>query len=147
DPELRAGGVVDVDVEAAALAVEGLGPVDVRHGNDHELESEVHRSCSFEWWDQTGVARRASSSSRRSKPSFMPSAIPFSTMASRASTVWNTEWVRAIVRPSRSSSVSRSSETWPGAPSNSNVWTMPSGEGSPWKTPWNPHSFSPSVWT
>ena len=61
-----------------------------------------------------------------------------STIASRASTDWNTELVRTVVFPSRSSNVTVSIETWPGAPSNSKVCTMPSGDGSPWKTPWKP---------
>ena len=68
----------------------------------------------------------------------MPSAMPASTIASRAWTDWNTELVRTVVLPSCSSNVTVSIETWPGAPSNSNVCTMPSGEGSPWKTPWKP---------
>ena len=67
----------------------------------------------------------------------MPSAMPLWTMASRASTDWYTELERTVVFPSCSSSVSVSIETLPGAPSNSKVCTMPSGEGSPWKTPWN----------
>src|SRR6202035_4498739 len=38
--------------------------------------------------------------------------------------------------------------TWPGAPSNSKVCTMASGDGSPWKTPWKPYLLpSASVWT
>ena len=78
----------------------------------------------------------------------MPRAMPFCTMASRASTDWNTEFVRTIVFPSRSSNVTVSIDTCPGAPSNSNVCTMPSGDGSPWKTPWKPYRLpASSAWT
>ena len=74
--------------------------------------------------------------------------MPLCTMASRASTDWKTELVRTVVFPSRSSSVRVSIETWPGAPSNSKVCTNPSGEGSPWKTPWNPNALpASSEWT
>jgi hypothetical protein len=70
----------------------------------------------------------------------MPEAI----IASRSSTAWKLETVRTSVRPPRSVRVSVSIETCPGAPSYSKVRTTPSGDGSPWKTPWNPCSW-PSV--
>src|SRR5262245_8128288 len=44
DPELVAGLVVDVEPEPGLLLVEPLGAVDVRHGNEHELELVVHVS-------------------------------------------------------------------------------------------------------
>jgi len=34
--------VVDVDVEAKLLAVELLGPIDIGHRDDHDLELPVH---------------------------------------------------------------------------------------------------------
>ena len=69
-------------------------------------------------------------------------------MASRASTDWYDRVDPGGVRPSpSSSSTSLSSETWPGAPSNSKVWTKPSGDGVPWNTPWKPNSLpSGSRW-
>ena len=62
-------------------------------------------------------------------------------MASRSSTAWKLETVRTSVLPARSVIVSVSIDTWPGAPSYSKVRTMPSGDGSPWKTPWKPCSW------
>ena len=66
--------------------------------------------------------------------------MPDATIASRASADWNTALARTSVRPCRrSSKVSVSSETCPGAPSNSKVRTMPSTDGVLWKTPRNPY--------
>ena len=73
----------------------------------------------------------------------MPDAI----IASRSSTDWNTE-LSGRSCPVVLLERDRSRETWPGAPSNSNVCTMPSSDGVPWKTPWNPYSLpSSSEWT
>ena len=71
----------------------------------------------------------------------MPSLMPLPAIPSRASTLWYTEWVRMSVRPSpRSTSSSRSSDTWPGHGSNSKVCVIRSGVGVPWNTPWKPYS-------
>ena len=48
--------------------------------------------------------------------------MPAATIASRASTVRWTERSRATVLPPDYTSFSSSSETYPGAPSYSNVW-------------------------
>src|ERR1035441_7750307 len=83
----------------------------------------------------------ASNSSSRSSESRTPRSISEATIPSRSSTDWKLETERSSVLPSRSCSVTVSSATRPGQPSNSNVCTMPSGDGVPWKTPWNPYSF------
>jgi hypothetical protein len=41
--------VVDVQIEAALLDVEGLGAVHVRDGNHHEFKLAVHDAVSFVW--------------------------------------------------------------------------------------------------
>src|SRR3990172_5587645 len=100
-----------------------------RHG--HACDHRGHggrRSFRHGW----SLVRRATSSARRSMESLTPVSMPLWIMASRSSTDWKTEWPRSNVRPSRSSSTSESSATWPGSPSNSNVWTIPSGDGVPW---------------
>ncbi len=49
-------------------------------------------------------------------------------MPSRSSVVWKRETLTYFVRPSpRSSSVTVSTQMWPGMPSHSNVWTIFSG--------------------
>ena len=40
--EVVADFVVDVEVEADLLRIEVLGPIDVRHGQDDELELPIH---------------------------------------------------------------------------------------------------------
>src|SRR5215472_9692380 len=87
---------------------------------------------------------RASSSVMRSSESWTPRSMPEAIIASRSSTAWNLDTVRASVRPPVSVRVSVSIETWPGAPSYSKVRTMPAGDGSPWNTPWNPCSCPPA---
>ena len=47
DAELLVRLVVDVEVEAALLDVELLGAVDVRDGDQHELELEIHDAASW----------------------------------------------------------------------------------------------------
>ena len=59
-------------------------------------------------------------------------------------TDWWTEWVWTTVVSPRSSNSTQSSEMWPGAPSNSKVWTIPAGDGAPWKTPWNTNALPAS---
>src|SRR5262245_14987729 len=75
-----------------------------------------------------------------------PPSIPDSTIASRASTDWWRDWATYLVLPPVSSSVSVSSATWPGAPSNSNVWTIRCGATTSWYTPRNPYTLSSSLW-
>ena len=53
--------------------------------------------------------------------------MPEPSMPSRSSVVWKIEIVTSFVCSPRSSSTAVSTETWPGMPSHSNVWTMRSG--------------------
>src|SRR5919106_3005943 len=69
--------------------------------------------------------------------------MPDSSMASRSSTEPQTDVAVIVVLPSRSSRVIVSTETLPGAPSNSNVHTIRSGRTISRYSPWNPYS-SPS---
>src|SRR5215831_12344612 len=106
------------------------------------------RAQSCGWWAGRQPAwSRASSSVRRSSESWTPLSMPEAIIASLSSTDWKLETVRASVRPPRSVRVSVSIDTWPGAPSYSKVRTVPSGDGSPWKTPWKPCSWPSSLCT
>lgn len=61
--------------------------------------------------------------------------------ASRSSADWKTVlWVSTAVFP-RSVKVTVSGQKRPGMPSNSSVWTMPSSDGVPYKTPRNAYSL------
>ena len=48
DAKRIAGAVVDVQVEAHLLDVEGLGPVDIRDGQQHQFQFPIHVACLLE---------------------------------------------------------------------------------------------------
>jgi hypothetical protein len=66
DPEVVAGAVVDIEVEAALLHVERLRPVDIGHRDHDQFQREIHDSISLivRFGQATGTSLAMSSSRR-----------------------------------------------------------------------------------